>query len=225
MVNHTRAGNKHLFKAEKNKMNKVILSLLLSFSLLNIAVAAQGNAEAGKAKSAMCAACHGADGNSLVPMYPKLAGQSASYTVKQLVDFKKGATSAGKIGRNDPIMAGMVMALSEQDMDDLGAYFASQTRTKTTESSNDVAHNLYFGGDVERNITACVACHGQKGQGMAAAGFPSLAAQNAEYIKNQLTRFRSGKRANDNNAMMRTVATELTDNEINKLAQHIAAIK
>jgi len=206
-------------------MNKVILSLLLSFGMLNLAVAAQGNAESGKAKSAMCAACHGADGNSLVPMYPKLAGQSANYIAKQLADFKKGASSAGKEGRNNPIMGGMVMALSEQDMADLGAYFASQTRTATTDVSNDVAHNLYLGGDTERNITACVACHGQKGQGMPAAGFPSLASQNAEYIKIQLTTFRSGQRANDNNAMMRNVAAELTDDEIMKLAQHIAAMK
>jgi len=206
-------------------MNKIIISLLLSFGMLNIAVAATGNAEAGKTKSVMCAACHGADGNSLVPMYPKLAGQSASYITKQLVDFKKAASSGGKEGRNDPIMAGMVMALSEQDMADLGTYYAGQTRSKTTEATNDVGHRLYFGGDVERNIAACVACHGQKGQGMAAAGFPSLASQNAEYIKNQLTKFRSGGRANDKNAIMRAVATELTDDEIMKLAQHIAAIK
>jgi len=217
-------GNQLLFKAEINKMNKVILSLLLSFGMLNIAVAAQGNAESGKAKSAMCAACHGADGNSLVPMYPKLAGQSASYLVKQLADFKKGATSAGKEGRNDPIMAGMVMALSAQDMADLGAYFASQTRTKTAGATNELGHSLYFGGDTERKITACVACHGKNGQGMAAAGFPSLASQNAEYIKNQLTKFRAGERANDNNAVMRAVATELTNDEITKLAQHISAI-
>jgi cytochrome c553 len=206
-------------------MNKILLSLLLTLAALNVAIAAQGNVEAGKAKSAMCAACHGADGNSLVPMYPKLAGQSENYIVKQLADFKKGATSAGKEGRADPIMAGMVMALSEQDMADLGAYFASQTISAGTASGTEKGHALYVGGDVERKIPACAGCHGISGKGMPAAGFPSLAAQQADYLKNQLVKFRSGARANDNNAVMRNIAMELSDSEIADLAQQISSLK
>jgi cytochrome c553 len=206
-------------------MNKVILSLLLTFGVLNLAVAAQGNAEAGKEKSAMCAACHGADGNSLVPMYPKLAGQSANYLAKQLSDFKKGATSGGKEGRNDPIMAGMVMSLSEQDMADLGAYYASQVSTAGVAVGDKKGHDLYFGGDAERKITACVACHGVNGKGMVAAGFPSIASQNVDYVKNQLVKFRSSERANDNSAMMRKIAMRLSDADIAQLAQQVSSFK
>jgi len=206
-------------------MNKILLSLLLTLGALNVAIAAQGNVDAGKTKSAMCAGCHGADGNSLVPMYPKLAGQSANYIVKQLADFKKGATSAGKEGRVDPIMAGMVMALSEQDMADLGAYFASQTRSAGAATGTEKGHTLYVGGDVERKIPACAGCHGTSGKGMPAAGFPSLAAQQVDYLKNQLIKFRSGARANDNNAVMRNIAAELSDSEIADLAQQISSLK
>ena len=108
-------------------MKKFIFSLLLGLGLVNSAVAEQGNAANGQAKSAMCAACHGADGNSPVPIYPKLAGQSADYIAKQFADFKEGVLSGGKSGRVDPVMGGMTMAQSEQDMADLGAYFAAQT--------------------------------------------------------------------------------------------------
>ena len=206
-------------------MNKLLVSLLLAIGILNIATAAEGNIAAGKTKSTMCAACHGADGNSLVPMYPKLAGQSANYIAKQLADFKKGATSAGKEGRADPIMAGMVMALSEQDMADLGAYFASQKRSESNAKGNAQGHKLFTGGDVERKIPACAGCHGTNGKGMAAAGFPSLAAQQVDYLKNQLIKFKSGARANDNNAVMRNVAMELSDSEITSLAQQISSLK
>ena len=112
-------------------MKRILLSLvLLGTSALNITNAAEGNIDAGKTKSAMCAACHGADGNSLVPMYPSLAGQSPSYIAKQLADFKAGMTSGGKQGRVDPIMGGMAMALNEQDMKDLGAYYNAQTYSR-----------------------------------------------------------------------------------------------
>ncbi|PCI61538.1 MAG: cytochrome c4 [Gammaproteobacteria bacterium] len=207
-------------------MNKIILSLLFTLALLNSAVAAQGNVDAGKVKSAMCAGCHGIDGNSLVPMYPKLAGQNASYLAKQLADFKVGATSGGKDGRNDPIMAGMVMALSAVDMADLAAYFSAQTTTQNATSNKTTSgEKIYLGGDSDRGIPACAGCHGIKGGGMASAGFPALASQNSEYIKNQLMKFRAASRANDKNAMMRHVAAELSDNEIIQLAQHTASLK
>lgn len=177
-----------------------------------------GDVKAGQEKSVMCASCHGADGNSLVSMYPKLAGQSASYTAKQLANFKSGE-------RKDPIMAGMVAALSEQDMNDLGAYFAVQTPTVGTGEGSAVGQKIYFGGDVNKGVTACVACHGVKGKGMSQASFPGVAGQNADYLKKQITSFRSGSRGNDNNSMMRNIAIKLSDSDIDELVKYMSSLK
>ena len=201
------------------------MTVLLGLSAVATANAAEGNAEAGKSKTAMCAACHGADGNSLVPMYPKLAGQSASYLVKQLTEFKLGMTSAGKAGRVDPVMGGMAMALSDQDMADVAAFYASQKITAGNGSDNAIGKKLYLGGNAEMEVTACVACHGINGKGMPSAGFPALASQNAEYLKIQLEKFRDGSRNNDLNAMMQGVAANLTDDEITALSQYMSSLK
>jgi cytochrome c553 len=207
-------------------MKRILLSLvLLGTSVLNISHAAQGNIEAGKAKSAMCAACHGVDGNSLVPMYPSLAGQSASYLAKQLAEFKEGMTSGGKNGRVNAIMGGMSMALSNEDMLDLGAYYSAQVLKSAGGETSEVGKALYFGGDAERGITACIACHGADGKGMSQAGFPALAGQHAMYLKSQLENFRSGARYNDRNAMMRNVAVKLEDSDIDALVQYMSTIK
>lgn len=206
-------------------MKKILLTILLGLGVLNTASAIEGNADAGKNKSAMCTACHGADGNALVPIYPKLAGQSASYLAKQLADFKLGMTSGGKEGRVDPIMGGMTMALTEQDMADLGAYFSAQTPTANTGSANEMGKNLYLGGDAARGITACIACHGAEGKGMATAGFPAIASQHIAYVKSQLEKFRSGARANDKANMMRNIAIKLDDKDIEALTQYITSFK
>lgn len=206
-------------------MKKFIITVLLGLSAVATANAAEGNAEAGKGKTAMCAACHGADGNGLVPMYPKLAGQSASYLVKQLKEFKLGMTSAGKAGRVDPVMGGMAMALSEQDMADVSAFYASQQATPGNGTANAHGKKLYLGGNGEMEIAACVACHGINGKGMASAGFPAIANQNAEYLKGQLEKFRDGSRNNDKNGMMRGVAANLTDDEIAALSQYMSSLK
>jgi len=206
-------------------MKKIIFSLLVSLSMVGSAYAVEGNADAGHQKSAMCAACHGPDGNSLVPMYPKLAGQNAAYIAKQLADFKAGAMSGGKEGRNNSIMAGMVMGLSEQDMADLSAYYSSQTRSAGDGKASEQGHKLFFGGDAERGIPACAACHSANGKGAAQAGFPSIDAQNVEYLKNQLIAFRTGERANDQNSMMRDIAKKLTDQDIDVLTQFVSSLK
>ena len=205
-------------------MKKIIMTVLLGLSAVVTANAAQGDAEAGKGKTAMCAACHGPDGNSLVPMYPKLAGQSASYLVKQLTEFKLGMTSAGKSGRVDPVMGGMAMALSEQDIADVSAFYASQKSTAGNGVTNAEGKKLYLGGNAEMEVTACVACHGINGKGMPSAGFPALASQNAEYLKSQLEKFRSGARNNDLNGMMQGVAANLTDEEIAALSQYMSSL-
>lgn len=177
-----------------------------------------GDVKAGQEKSVMCASCHGTDGNSVVPMYPKLAGQSANYTAKQLADFKSGE-------RKDPVMAGMVAALSEQDMNDLAAYFAVQTPTAGAGEGSAIGEKLYFGGDVAKGITACVACHGVKGKGMSQAAFPAVAGQNADYLKKQIASFRNGSRGNDNNSMMRNIAIKLSDNDIDELVKYMSSLK
>jgi cytochrome c553 len=207
-------------------MKRILLSLvLLGTSALNISYAAQGNVDAGKTKSAMCGACHGVDGNSLVPMYPSLAGQGSSYIAKQLADFKTGLTSGGKEGRVNAIMGGMAMALSEQDMLDLGAYYSAQPAKYAGGATSDVGKKLYFGGDIERGITACIACHGADAKGMSQAGFPALGGQNAMYLTAQLESFRSGARNNDKNGMMRNIAMKLEDADIAALVQYMATIK
>lgn len=179
----------------------------------------KGDVEAGKAKSATCVACHNADGNSTIAMYPKIAGQHEGYMLKQLAEFKSGA-------RNNAVMAGMVAALSEDDMKNLSAYFASQTMSKAAkpESVNEAGRKLYFGGDAQRGITACAACHSPTGQGMQNANFPSLANQHGDYIKIQLEQFRNGTRANDMSSMMQNIAVKLTDKDIADLTAFIQSL-
>jgi len=173
---------------------------------------------AGEAKAAVCASCHGVGGNSLVPMYPKLAGQSADYIAKQLREFKAGV-------RKDPVMAGMSAALSEQDMAELGAYFSSKKPTAGNGSGSALGQKLYFGGDASRGITACIACHGASGKGMAKAGFPAVANQSVEYLTAQLTKFKTGERDNDRNSMMRNIVKRLKKNDIEALTQFMSSMK
>ncbi|CAM3069171.1 c-type cytochrome [Vibrio diazotrophicus] len=204
-------------------MNKLalILSLLASCS-----VWAQGSIEAGKAKSETCVACHGADGNSLITTYPKLAGQHAKYIEKQLKDLKLGATSAGKQGRYDPVMSAMAMPLSDEDMSDLAAYFSSLpiSSNSTPEDVVSTGKALYTAGDASRGLTACIACHGPRGNGTELSGFPKISGQHADYIKAQLMKFRDDSRGNDMNAMMRDVAKKLTDADIEILSKYVGGL-
>ncbi|MGY2575601.1 c-type cytochrome [Vibrio sp. C8] len=204
-------------------MNKLalILSLLASCS-----VWAQGSIEAGKAKSETCVACHGADGNSLITTYPKLAGQHAKYIEKQLKDLKLGATSAGKQGRYDPVMSAMAMPLSEEDMSDLAAYFSSLpiSSNSTPEDVVSTGKALYTAGDASRGLTACIACHGPRGNGTELSGFPKISGQHADYVKAQLMKFRDDSRGNDMNAMMRDVAKKLTDADIEILSKYVGGL-
>ncbi|MEZ8930023.1 MULTISPECIES: cytochrome c [unclassified Vibrio] len=199
----------------------LILSLLASCS-----VWAQGSIEAGKAKSQTCVACHGADGNSLITQYPKLAGQHEKYLEKQLKELKLGMTSGGKQGRNEPVMGAMAMSLSEEDMADLAAYYASLpiSSNSTPENVVDEGKVLYTAGNAERGVTACIACHGPRGNGTELSGFPKISGQHADYIKAQLEKFRDGNRNNDMNAMMRDVAKKLTDADIDTLSKYVGGL-
>ena len=208
-------------------MKKVIIMVSFLIFFNSKAVFAQGDVEKGKQKSMLCAACHMADGNSIIPMYPKIAGQYQSYIEKQLHDFKLAGATGGKKGRNDPIMIPMTMALSDEDISDLAAYFSANEISKGVaidDALKEKAEKLYLAGDVEREITACAACHGKNGLGLDSAGFPSLAGQHAEYIKLSLNKFKKGERGNDANKIMQDNAKNLTQEDIELLSKYISSL-
>ena len=201
-------------------MKKLIsLAVLMAFAGAAGSVTAAGNAAAGKNKSAVCAGCHGVDGNSAAPNFPKLAGLDAQYTAKQLADFKSGA-------RKDPVMAGMAAALSRKDMDDIGAYYASQKRsTGTSSASADAlkkAERLYRGGDAKNGIPACMSCHGPAGAGIPPR-FPAVSGQHAAYSQKQLLDFKSGTRSNDSEIMTST-AFRLSEAEIKAISEYMVSL-
>lgn len=204
-------------------MKKLCTMLCLIFTL---PVFAQGDAQAGKEKSASCAACHGADGNSAVDMYPSLAGQHQKYLIKQLQEFRLASQTDGEEGRHDPVMSGMAEPLSDQDILDLAAFYNDQKAKPGSAPENVIqkGQKLYIGGDVERGLTACAACHGPRGDGMSLANFPDISGQHATYIKKQLQDFRAGKRNNDMNGMMQDVAKRLTDEEIEILSKFLVGL-
>ena len=204
---------------------KTTLALLLTGSLLAGHAFAAGNADAGKTKAAPCGACHGADGNSPAPTFPKLAGQHESYLLKQMKDIKSGP--AGKGGRSVPTMAGQLDALSEQDMQDIAAYFASQQRSPSAAKKElvDLGETVYRAGLRDRGIAACSACHSPTGNGNAPARFPSLSGQHPDYIAAALRQFRSEERSNDGDTrIMRDVAAHLTDKELDAVASFAAGL-
>ena len=206
-------------------MKKLCVLVFLSLGLSGAAIA-KGDPEAGKAKSAVCAACHAADGNSMIPINPKIAGQHVGYLEKQLKEFKLASQTGGEEGRNNAVMNGMAAPLSEQDMADLAAYFASQEAKpgETPENYVDVGQALYRGGDEARGIPSCGACHGPDGNGMGLAGFPDISGQHPDYVVSQLKAFRDGQRANDMNGMMRDIAMKLTDEDMDILANYLAGL-
>ena len=173
----------------------------------------------------VCAACHGADGNSPLAANPSLAGQHAEYTAKQLANFKPQAGKPAE--RPNAIMAGMAAPLSADDMRDLGAYFESQKpQPRAARDAKLVKQGqaIYRGGIAAKGVAACTACHGPAGAGIPAQ-FPRLAGQYAEYTAAQLKAFRNGERGNDPNRMMRAIAERLSDQEIAALADYIAGLR
>lgn len=183
------------------------------------AVPAQGDAAAGQAKAALCAACHGGDGNSELAVNPKLAGQNENYLLKQMRDYRSGE-------RPDPAMAAMVLNLSEQDMRDIAAWYASRpVRLEGADPERArLGERLYRGGLETPPVAACSACHAPDGRGNAPAGFPALGGQHPEYTLLQLKAFRSGARANDAGGMMRRVVERLTDRELEALAGYVSGL-
>jgi cytochrome c553 len=198
---------------------KELLAFALICMCLTATAAPFGNIKAGQAKSSTCAACHGADGNSVNPQWPKLAGQHPRYIYEQLQDFKQKA-------RVNAIMNAQAADLSKQDMRDLAAYFSVQRTSPGSAGAHKpwLGERIYRGGVAARGVPACMACHGPAGAGNAAAAFPKLSYQHAEYVADQLRAYRSGERANDPAAMMRTIASPLSDKEIEAVARYIAGL-
>jgi cytochrome c553 len=194
------------------------------------AVAAQGVIKGDPAKAQqivtqVCAACHAADGNSLIPANPSLSGQHPEYSYKQLRNFKSQGGKPAE--RNNGVMAGMVASLSEDDMKNLAAYFAVQKPKPRVARDAALAKQgeaIYRGGIQAKGVAACASCHAPNGAGMPAQ-FPRLAGQHAEYTAAQLTAFRAGQRANDPAQMMRGVAAKMNDQEIKAVSEYIAGLR
>jgi len=209
-------------------MNAKRIAINFAVSLLCTAGVAQaekmpeGNVAAGQAKAAMCAACHGVDGNSVNPEWPSLAAQHTQYIVKQLKAFKGGT-------RQNPTMAPMAMGLSDQDMEDVAAYFSAQTARGGEADNSKVAlgQKLYRGGNAKTKIAACIACHGPGGRGNPAAGYPSIRGQHSAYVMAQLNAYKSGQRKTDasNNKMMQDVTANLSAEEIAAVASYVQGMR
>lgn len=205
-------------------------------------VHAQGNASAGKGKAAMCAGCHGEDGNSAMPGFPKLAGQHPGYLVKQLQAFKAGSRIA-------PMMAPLAMGLEDADMQDIAAFYASNkissnpapalpvdddddAPAKTEEQKKaELASLIATGGDLYRNgklatgVSACIACHGPHAEGNKPASYPALHSQHADYLVKTLTDFKTGNRTKNRDNMMHMIAAKMSDQDIKAVALYISTLK
>lgn len=198
-----------------------------SFAVLSAGLAVAVSAQAGEAPAAapklvtqVCAACHGADGNSAVAMYPKIAGQFKPYTAKQLTEFKSGA-------RKSAVMSPIASTLSTEDIATLSTYFSKQEQTLGKAKSNGAGSagaRIYQAGIPDLKVPACVSCHGPAGAGIPAQ-FPRLAGQHAEYTLNQLKLFRSGERENDPSKMMRMIASRLSDQDMAAVADYIQGLR
>ena len=186
----------------------------------------KGDAAAGEGKAVTCGACHGADGNSAVPNFPKLAGLGEKYLLKQMKDIRDGR-------RPVAAMAGQVDNMTDQDLADIAAFYDAKERTSEMADEDLVAlgRKVYMSGIMGRKVAACSGCHSPSGKGNGPAGFPGLAGQHADYIAAQLKMFRTGYespegRTNDGDSkIMRTTAFELSDLEIKAVASYASGLK
>ena len=206
-------------------MKKAMLFALV-VSFVSTAVVANepakiGDAAKGKAVSAICSACHGADGNSVNPDWPKIAGQGEAYLVKQMQDFRTDKRSEATM---TPMAKGIA---SDEDVLHLAAYYAGQDQAGATANKDKVAtgEKIYKGGILASGVAACSGCHGPTGAGNSAAKFPKISGQHVKYAITQLKAFRSGSRNNDTGKMMRNVVAKMSDAEIEAVAEYIAGLQ
>lgn len=197
-------------------MNKVtILSCVLLGLISNIY--AENNLAFGQEKTAACGACHGADGNSIVPNFPSLAGQAAGYLEKQITAFKSGS-------RKDSVMSEQAKVIEDTDIPFIAAYFASQKivpNAATDAGLAAVGQRLFMGGNLSKGIPACSGCHGPTGKGNPAAKFPLLSGQQSMYVITQLQRFKTGERENE---MMRGSVANMSEDEMKAVAEYISGL-
>ena len=170
-------------------------------------------------KAKLCASCHNKDGNSTVPAWPSIAGQSPKYFMEQLKAFKAGATGP----RPNPVMEGILGPLSDEELESLATYFSNQTVAvgATPEAFVALGEQIYRGGNPKTGVPACAACHEARGTGNALAGFPALSGQQPDYTIQQLHNFRTGLRKNDPNAIMQDIAKRMSDEEIKAVANYV----
>lgn len=225
-------------------MKNTLIATVMALGLVGFAQA-EGNAAAGKDKSAACVACHAADGNSQAPSFPKLAGQNTRYLVKQMEDIQCGALSAEEQKKSKcsprvvPTMAGQLDNMDEQDLADIAAWFASQSPSggQADPALVELGAAVYRAGVSAKGVAACSGCHSPTGKGNAQAGYPALGGQHADYIAAQLKAFRAAAddeaagreeltgRANDGDTkMMRDIAVGLSDREIEAVSSYIAGL-
>ena len=209
-------------------MRKALLFTFVAYITQSMAFANEpskkplkGDATKGKALSAVCAACHGADGNSTNPDWPKLAGQGEAYIIKQLHDFRADKRAEASM---TPMAKGIA---SDEDVLHLAAFFSSQkTRPGTANKEKvDLGRAIYKGGVMESGVAACSACHGPTGLGNWPAKYPKVAGQHAKYIVKQLKNFRSGSRNNDAGKIMRNIALKMTDAEMEAVAEYMSGLQ
>jgi len=202
------------------KLSLALCILTLGSYAASVASYAAGNVAAGKAKAATCAACHGADGNSLTKIWPNLAGQHASYIVQQLKNFQSK-------DRQDPSMSPMAQPLSEPEMLDLAAYFESQS-TKIGSANPELVElgqTIYRGGNKDTSVSACIGCHGPKGHGNPAAKYPALNGQHADYVVKQLKDYNSGARKPEGSAaIMSDIAVKMSETEMEAVASYMQGL-
>jgi len=211
----------NLVSKEKSLFTRQIY---ISFTLILLLIAPisfsmAGDVEAGKSKSIVCSACHGQDGNSINPLWPSLAGQHKQYTIHTLRAYQNGT-------RVDAVMQAQVIALTEQDLEDIAAYYNAQTMQKKDYDYGlaKKGESLYRGGNASTGVAACIACHGPTGRGNPGAGYPSLAGQHAGYTKDALQDYTNTERKAGLNDMMQSLATRLTAEEIEAVSEYIQAL-
>lgn len=186
----------------------------------------KGDPVAGEQKAVACGACHGADGNSMVPMFPKLAGLGEKYLLQQTQHIRSGLRPVAQ-------MAGQVDNMSDQDLADIAAYFTSKPRGVEKADPELVAlgEKVYRAGVAERNVAACIACHGARGAGNRPAGFPALGGQHADYVAAQLKAYRkgyedpTGRVTGGDTKIMRSNAFGLSDMEIEAVAAYVSGLQ